>query len=67
MSKVFVSDNEKISDDDLLISYVDNSYTNIPFDSSGFTVYGNSGNIEIDNFYSSNEDISSIFNFNEKE
>lgn len=65
--KVFVSDVEKISDDNLLISYLDNNHTNRTFDSSGFTVYRNSGNIEIDNFYSSNEDISSIFNFNEEE
>ncbi len=64
--KVFVADGEKISNDNLLISYVDNSHTNRPFDSSGFTVYGNSGNIEIDNFYNSNEDISSIFNFDEE-
>jgi len=65
--KVFVSDNKKISDDNLLISYFNNNHINIPFDSSGFTVYKNSGDMEIDNFYSSNEDISSIFNFNEEE
>ena len=65
--KVFVSDTEKFSDDNLLISYIDNSHINRPFDSSGFTVYGNSGNMEIDNFYSSNEDISSIFNLDEEE
>lgn len=65
--KVFVSDSEKISDDNLLISYIDNGYISRPFDSSGFTVYENSGNMEIDNFYSSGEDISNIFNFDEKE
>ncbi|MCK5022206.1 MAG: hypothetical protein KAR54_03085 [Candidatus Pacebacteria bacterium] len=65
--KVFVSDTEKISDDNLLISYIDNGHTSRPFDSSGFTVYGNSGDMEIDNFYSSNEDINSIFNFDEEE
>ncbi|MCK4592837.1 hypothetical protein KAT63_05395 [Candidatus Parcubacteria bacterium] len=64
--KVFVAGGEKISNDNLLISYVDNSYTNRPFNSSGFTVYGNSGNMEIDNFYSSNEDINNIFNFDEE-
>jgi len=64
--KVFVSDGEKISDNNLLISYIDNSHTNRPFDSSGFTVYGNSGDMEIDNFYSSNENINSIFNLDEE-
>ena len=65
--KVFVSDTEKISDDNLLISYIDNSYKKKSFDSSGFTVYGNSGDMEIDNFYSSNEDINSIFNLDGEE
>lgn len=65
--KVFVSDDEKISDDNLLISYVDNSYTNRSFDSFGFTVYENSGDMEIDNFYSSNESINNIFNFDEEQ
>ncbi len=63
--KVFVSDNEKISDDNLLISYLDNNHISRPFDSSGFTVYGNSGDMEIDNFYSSNEDINNIYYFDE--
>ena len=63
--RVFVSDGEKTSEDNLLISYIDYSHISRPFDSSGFTVYGNSGDIEIDNFYSSNEDINSIFNFDE--
>jgi len=64
--KVFVSDTKEISDDNLLISYLDNSHTNKTFDSSGFTVYRNSGDMEIDNFYSSNENISNIFNFDEE-
>ncbi len=63
--KVFVSGDEKISDDNLLISYLDENYKTASFDSSGFTVYKNSGEMEIDNFYSSNEDIGNIFNFDE--
>lgn len=65
--KVFVSDDEKISDDNLLISYLDENHKTASFDSSGFTVYKNSGELEIDNFYSSNEDISNIFNSDEEE
>ena len=50
-----------------MISYLDENYITVPFDSSCFTVYGNSGDMEIDNFHSSNEDISNIFNFDEEE
>ena len=65
--KVFVTVNDDFSNDDLLITYEDKDIErlNIPFDPFGFTVYKNSGNIEIDNFYTTNEDISNIFNYNE--
>jgi hypothetical protein len=69
MYKVFVTVNDDFSNDDLLIVYEDKDIErlNIPFDPFGFTVYKNSGNIEIDNFYATNEYISDIFNYNEKE
>lgn len=65
--KVFVTMNDDFSNDDLLITYEDKDIRrlNIPFDPFGFTVYKNSGNIEIDNFYATNEDINNIFNYNE--
>jgi len=64
--KVFVTINDNFSNDDLLLTYEDKDAErlSIPFDPFGFTVYKNSGNIEIDNFYTTNEDISNIFNYN---
>ena len=65
--KVFVTVNDDFSNDDLLLTYEDKDIKrlNTPFDPVGFTVYKNSGNIEIDNFYATNEDINNIFNYNE--
>lgn len=65
--KVFVTTKDNFSNDDLLLIYEDKDIKrlNTPFDPFGFTVYKSSGNIEIDNFYATNEDISNIFNYNE--
>lgn len=61
--KIFVTDKDKFSDSDLLFIYEDKEQLKIPFDAFGFTIWKASGGVEIDNFYTSNEDISDIFNF----
>lgn len=46
------------SDNDLILTYKDKERLKISFDAFGFTIWKNSGGIEIDNFYTANEDIS---------
>ena len=45
-------------DNDLILTYGDKEQLKIPFDAFGFTIWKNSGGVEIDNFYTANEDIS---------
>jgi len=61
--KVYVTDKDKFSDQDLLLIYEDKEQLNIPFDSFGFTIWKGSGGVEIDNFYTTNEDMGDVFNF----
>ena len=60
--KVFVTTNRDFSDNDLLITYEDKEQLKVSFDAFGFTIWQNSGGVEIDNFYTANEDVSKILN-----
>ena len=70
--KIFIASDKDInnslfdfSDNNLVLVYEDKEQLKVPYDAFGFTIWPKSGGVEIDNFYTANEDIDS-FNFYEK-
>jgi len=64
--KVFVTAEEEFSAKDLLINYEDKEPLKVSFDAFGFAIWENSGGVEIDNFYTANENISDFLDNYEK-
>ena len=68
--KIFIASNKDISnslfdfsDNDLVLVYEDKEQLKVPYDAFGFTIWPKSGGVEIDNFYTANEDIDKYTNF----
>ena len=70
--KIFIASDKDInnslfdfSDNNLVLVYEDKEQLKVPYDAFGFTIWPKSGGVEIDNFYTANEDIDNHVNSHE--